>query len=454
MSFPFEGMVRAPSFEIKSITILEFITDWYPITDCSPVGQRLPVYSEPGNDKDQAIILSILNGVSMGMITLVRVEDEPGKWVWESLDGGHRKRAIKAYMNNEFSVDGKFYAELSDEERAHFKNFNLTFCLYEPMSKAMKGYIFRSINETTKVNKQETLNSYGDLPIANAIRETVRMVDMTEYVSEPHDFFETTTEGNFKWTHYTNERLSSEEFVTRFYYRVYDGGDVGPRKFAQMEKMFQNEKISVPKLKKKVDEMLDFLLKMSKVKKGRYADRLRKGEQNTLANLFLWMDANYGNWSLDSNEEFYVNFYKVYSDYYNDPEKKWQEAIDLPFEREVSSIMTLFKAYTTNWDSYEKQEQLIKWITARFDVTQYITIKDPRRLFPRWMKEHVLQKQGYVCAIDEQPLKWEEADAAHIVAHADGGKTVVDNCAMVRKEHNSAMGKMSVDEYKSVYKAA
>ena len=168
MSFPFEGMVRAPSFETKSISILEFVTDWYPITDCSPVGQRLPVYTQPGNQKDQAIILSILNGISMGTITLVCVEDEPGKWVWESLDGGHRKRAIRAYMNNEFSVNGKFYAELSDEERAHFKNFKISFDLYAPMSKAMKGYIFRSINKTTPVNNQETLNSYGDLPIANS----------------------------------------------------------------------------------------------------------------------------------------------------------------------------------------------------------------------------------------------------------------------------------------------
>lgn len=463
-SFPFEWAsfegpiceppVRCPSFETKSITIVEFITDWAPITDCSPVGQRLKVYAEPGNAKDQAIILSIFNGISMGTITLVCVKDEPGKWVWESLDGGHRKRAIISYMNNEFSVKGKFYSELSDEERAHFKNFKVSFDLYDPMSKFMKGYIFRSINKTTPVNNQETLNSYGDLPIANAIRETVRVVEMNGDISTPHDFFETTADGNFTWTHANNKRLALEEFVTRFYYRVYDGGDIGSRKFEQLEKMFQNEKISVPKLKKKVDKILDFLLKMAKCKKSEYKDRLRKGEMNTLANLYLWMDANYGSWDLNSPMEFYMKFFKVYSDYYNDPEKKWRDTIDLPFEHEKSSTMTLFRAYAVDQNSYEKQEQLMKWITAGFDLTGVITVKDPLRLFPRWIKEYALQKQGNVCAIDGQPLKWEEAEGAHIVAHADGGRTVVENCAMVRKEHNSAMGKMSVDEYKSVYKAA
>ena len=43
------------------------------------------------------------------------------------------------------------------------------FVIYDSLDVFTKGYIFRTINETTDVNDQETLNSYGDIPIANLI---------------------------------------------------------------------------------------------------------------------------------------------------------------------------------------------------------------------------------------------------------------------------------------------
>ena len=53
------------------------------------------------------------------------------------------------------------------------------FCLdiYEPMSNYKKGELFRTINGTMQPpNHQEILNSFGDVAIANAIRETVREI--------------------------------------------------------------------------------------------------------------------------------------------------------------------------------------------------------------------------------------------------------------------------------------
>ena len=67
------------------------------------------------------------------------------------------------------------------------------------------------------------------------------------------------------------------------------------------------------------------------------------------------------------------------------------------------------------------------------------------------MKEIALQKQDFVCVIDGLPLVWEEAEAAHIKAHANGGKTRLNNLAMVRKVYNKSMGTIDLYEYKKMY---
>ena len=46
-----------------------------------------------------------------------------------------------------------------------------------------------------------------------------------------------------------------------------------------------------------------------------------------------------------------------------------------------------------------------------------------------------------------------EAVGAHIKAHSLGGKTEVDNLAVVRKAHNTAMGEMNASQYKELYMA-
>ncbi len=445
-------------FEKITMQLIKFITDYYPVTDCNPIGQRPPIHEDVKNDKNIGIIQTIMLGIDVGNITLVDVSTEPTKWHYESVDGGHRKRAIASYFHNEFQVNGKYYSELSESEKDIFKNYEIGITLYQELPNHMKGQIFRVINKTTDVNHQETLNSFGDLDIANAVRETVRPISYRGKISMPHDLFEKTAAGNFKWldNNNNNKRLKLEEFVTRFYYRFYAGGDVGSRTFEELQTMFKDEDIKVRKLKKQVDALLDYLFEMAKARKATYSGKMAKGEMNTLANLYLWIEANYGNCDVEDPMEFYRMFSEVYSDYYHDAEYKYQDIIDDELrvaigEHEVSSIMTLFRAYVNDQNSYKKQEQLMKWITADFDPTKHIIIKDKTRAFPRFMKEIALQQQNHVCAVDGLPLTWDEADAGHIIAHADGGKTELENCAMIRKIHNSKMGTMSVTEYTKVY---
>lgn len=442
-----------PEYDKEIMSLRVFLEDIHPITDCNPIGQRPSVYKEDDNKKNVEIIQCVLLNQDIGQITLVDVKDEPSRWTWESIDGGHRKRAIKAYIEGKFKVFGKYYSELSDDERSNFLNYKMSFTLYKPLTTFMKGKIFRDINKTTDVNNQETLNSFGDTPIANLIRELVRVVTRNGKTNVIHDLFEVTSAGNFKWLQTSNERLVVEEFVARFCYRLYTNGDVGSRTFKELSSMYEDDDIDVPKLSKKIKSLLDFLYEMAKARKATMSNGLAKGEMTTLANLYLHLNTIYGVWSLDDPIEFYRVFSTIYNDYFYDPDKKYHVFVDFEFEKAEVSIKECFGNYVSNHDSYEKQFQLMKWITSEFDVRQYITVKDKVRDFPRWMKEITLQKQGYVCAVDGLSLTWEEAEAAHITAHAESGKTILSNCAMVRKKHNQAMGTMSVTEYKKLLKS-
>ena len=458
MSYPMSETVRT-NFSRTSMTISEFIRDLIPLTDCNPISQRPAVHVEADNAKSRAIITSILNNIDIGNITLVDVSQEETVWQWESLDGGHRKRAIRDFIQGKVTVNGITYSQLSEEQREAFMSYELSFTLYAPMSNFMKGHIFRSLNETTDVNDQETLNSYGDHPIANAVRETVRVVTLRNgKTSVIHDLFEVTNGGNFKWLSGTNPngRLRLEEFVARVYYTFYNKGKLGSRKYNNLVKMYNDESLNVNKLKKQADKFFDFLYEMAKVRKQTAGSGLGNSERNTLLNLYLYLSESYGS-DLESTDylEWYKAFSKVYNDLYNDPRSNWKAVLDAKMmasigESKESTITQLFQDYTRNHDSAEKQKQMVIWLTQHpewVNVTEHTLFKDRNRSFPNWMKEVKLQEQGYVCAIDGLELNWADAEAGHIVAHAKGGATVISNCAMIRKSHNRDMGTMDVSDY-------
>ena len=448
-----------PKFKRKFMSIQSFVLELLPTVDCSPIGQRLPVHSDVQNAKSEAIILAILNNIDIGNITLVNVEEEPTTWIWESLDGGHRKRAIRDFFQGKFTAGGRKYSELSDEEKTAFKNYELAFTQYSPLSNEMKGKIFRSLNETTHVNEIEMLNSYGNTAIANVIRETVRVV--TRYdgkTSLIHDLFEVTAGGNFKWLESNNLRLKQDEFVARVYYTFYKGGKLCNRSTVKVQEMYDNPKTDAYKLKKKVDKFLDFLYEMSKVKRQTAGRGITNSEKNTLLNIYIYLSDSFkSDVKVNDPFGFYTAFAKVYLDLYNDPYEKWIEVPDLDFESKDSTVNQLFKDYTRNHDHADKQTQLVKWMTEHpewEDIYDYMILKDRSRSFPDWMKQTALLNQDNLCEIDGLPLVWEDAEAGHIEAHALGGKTILSNCAMIRKVHNKAMGTMDVREYKKVYNEA
>jgi len=446
------------------LSLKEFYEQYQPevLLDLNPITQRPPIYLAVDNKKSIGIISSFLSGLSLGLITIVK--NEKGDIVsitdsfdTESLDGGHRKRAVHGFINNLFPVFGLYFnheelPSFTKEQRDYF--WNRKFCLdvYEPMTNYKKGQVFRTINGTMQApNHQEILNSFGDVPIANSIRETVR-----EVLENNHKLFDLTDANNPKWIDPQNTRLALEEFVARIYYRYYQNGYLGSRKDSQLMTMYSDEAIKVNSLKEKVDNHLQFLLKSAKVRKQKSkTGKLGKRELNTLSNLYHYLNEKLGKWTLRSNAEetFYTNFQYVFNDFCLDPNKKYSEVFVSEFETAEVTIKQAFKDYTYCNDSYEKQEQLIKWIVQHpeMHLNRSIIALDLQRCFSKEVREGTLALQRYTCAADELPLSLDEAEAAHDVAYILGGSSKDPlNCAMVRKIHNQKMGTMTISQYKEL----
>ena len=114
----------AMRYEKEPVTIRDFLLQWYPNIDVQPVGQRLNTTNiteaQPGAEKpakSQGIIRTILEGIDVGQITLVQTEN--ASYAYESVDGGPRKRYIKAFFENEFPLFGTktYYKDLSPEDK-------------------------------------------------------------------------------------------------------------------------------------------------------------------------------------------------------------------------------------------------------------------------------------------------------------------------------------------------
>ena len=135
-------------YKHESMSVAQFQRDYHSI-DCQPVGQRLPVYTKD-NSKEVGIIQTLLDGESIGMITIMELSSNYNRsqrrafekiFKRESIDGGHRKRAIWAFLNDEFRVGGFLFSEMEQSVKDDFLETELMFTVYKPLSTEKKGRI-------------------------------------------------------------------------------------------------------------------------------------------------------------------------------------------------------------------------------------------------------------------------------------------------------------------------
>ena len=446
-------------FELYTQTIEEFLQEYIHI-DCQPVGQRLPVHSQ-NNSKEAGIIQSIFNEESIGMITLMIIDSKENRkqrrdfirtFNKESVDGGHRKRAIHADVNGKFKVKGQYFTDLSKEQQKKFLEFPLSFTCYTQMDNDKKGHIFRNLNKTTDVNFIEMLNSYGDITIANYVREKVRFV---EQINNPyHELFgyhyTPSKEVVHDYLSFDNDRLKQDHLFARIVHRYVEFPDqlLGGSSDEQLEKMFEENSDISSSINNKIDHHLDFLRLMAQMAKHYVKRGLTLHDFKILSALHLYLVDTYKVFNVKDAPNFWTTYSKANEALKAGPDKngKYSKVVH---DASGYTVNLMYTRYINAPQHDDKTTEAVSYLIREMgDIEHLLEVKDVVSKFSMSQKRAKLAEQGFVCAIDGLQLSMKDAHAAHIVAHAKGGKTVYSNLAMVRACYNIDMGTMNLNEYK------
>jgi hypothetical protein len=450
-------------YKHESMPVAQFQRDYHSI-DCQPVGQRLPVYTKD-NSKEVGIIQTLLDGESIGMITIMELSSKYNRsqrrafekiFKRESIDGGHRKRAIWAFLNDEFRVGGFLFSEMEQSVKDDFLETELMFTVYKPLSTEKKGRIFRNLNKTTDVNFIEMVNSYGDISIANYIREKVRFVPQ---INNPHHLlfqFHSSPAGEviYDYLSFDNDRLKQDHLFARIVHRYvkFPKDLLGGTSDEEIEEMYKNNDNVTPTVNNKIEEHLDFLRMMADCRKKKMGKGLSLHDFKILSALYLYLVDTYKVFNINDYTELFQTFSVANESLSNKHGKKWTKILH---PASGYTVQVMYKRYINAPQHPEKTTEAFSYLLKEMgDIEKFIDLKDPKTKFEMAEKRAKLAEQQYICAIDGKELNMKDAHAAHIVAHAKGGKTVYSNLAMVRACYNIDMGTMDLNTYKETYKRA
>lgn len=481
-----------------------------------PVGQRLSTDNSQ-NLKAQYICESILDGSDIGEISY-RVYDRVNKRtgrverIYEIIDGSHRSRAINKFISGKIRlpkdskvvvtlengdripIAGLAYKDLPQELKEFFNKYKLRFCFYRNASAKQAAKLFQNKNNSTSVNHQEMLNSNSENLVAIAVRELARIIPNHESQYSMHELFRerlivkgvSAGEKKPMYLSYPNKRLCYDEFVAiQLIYAINNG--LTKASYEDLEDLYTNfgdedtgifveDKKKLQTTVERVTECLDFLVKVGQAYVNEVSTKGMSLDRVVMASRYFW-------WLKSQGKEFKLSdstiFVKVLVGALNalvgrpgsaavPPSDKWistyvdakkfQLALGEPIP--VSSKM---REWMTGYNADgERVTQTVLWLEeAMQDYCEQhqlnsigLTFKDSVRGFSFALKEAALARQNFRCWVDDQPLSIDDAEAAHIVPHTDGGKTVLANCAMVRAKYNKSMGSTNAREWRHMWREA
>ena len=467
----------------KEISIASFYNMLNPITneriDCDPVGQRPDVESM---SKRQGIIDTVIRGYDFGELKLRTIPT--GEYKYRSIDGGHRKRAVRDYIENRFKtnrstvaiINGKeikvgnmYYKDLPIEVKELFNAYKMRFTIYgETMTDEQAGETFRRTNITTDVNHQEMLNSYEDNLVAKFVREISRPIRGMN--NSYHDLFEyrDLTPENRKQNYFqtASTRLRDDEFVTRFLTVL----TKGPKQINWMtcsnretedtfvalgdkdHGIWANNPAESKKHQKAVVEALDFMLKYAKTKKAFSRQLMSTQEFTVVSRLYTYLLKSFGKngFKVKDWEQFYISVRGAMDRFVGKDQRDLR--MDTHQDNKgVRLVCECFRQYLTVHDDETRCEQSVKWLLEEMDINDCgLLFLDPVRVFSAEIVEQVLREQGYKCWVTGKPLSIKDAVGGHIHAHAHGGRTVKENCMVCHKDENSNMGSMDAIAYRQI----
>jgi hypothetical protein len=448
--------------------------------DCDPIGQRPDVESMT---KRQGIMDTVFRGYDFGELKLRTLPD--GKdFKYRSIDGGHRKRAIRDFIlgkyrlgkNTQCLVDGqsidisnKYYRELPQEVKDILSNYKIRCTVYgQEMTDEEAGETFRRTNITTDVNHQEMLNSYEDNLVAKYVRETSRPIRGLH--NEYHDLFEyTSTEPENRKQRYwqsASTRLRDDEFVTRLL-TMLSKDEKDQNMFTCGNKETENFFLANgdskggiwlknPNLAKKqqnmVNESLDFFVEYIAAKKAVSKSLMSTQEFTLVSRFYVYLVKTFKSFKVTDYEELYSSIRSAMDRFVGRDENNLRTDTHKD-NKGIRTVTECFRQYLTVHDDEIRCRKSVQWLLEEMDINDCgILFLDNKRAFPADMIEQIWRQQGKKCWVTGEPLSLKDAAGGHIIAHSAGGKTEVANCMVCHKDENTRMGAMDATMYRAMRK--
>jgi len=482
INFDYEPFI----WEVKIVTLSEFITKCIPRIDLNPIHQRVNVENigtetakrkEPS--KRQGIIESILSGIDIGEISInVRTEEETEKWLYpeESLDGGHRKRSIKEFFNNEFALSSgsswgyKKFSQLPTEIQQRFLDYKIRLWISLQLTPAQKADQFQKKNTTTPVNLMEYLNGYGDIPVANAVRETSRYIG-GDIANTPHELFTIKEDRRGKvigqYLSFDPSRLTYDKLVSRLFY-VTLLGDEKPcpcdddQLVSMYKTMYRTREFDsdIADAKTKVLKCLDFIMQFGNAKREvlKGNSKIKSDEFVMLFRLYYTYKNRWGNfkggWKIQQWEEFYRRFARAFAQF----DKRKPSKFGLEPISNTKKHMLRFDVFNKNHQQFTGVRHWtdnVVWLEQNHMTPEelindgVIVVLDKKRTYTKAERELGIIHNNFKDPIDGSDLNLDNSHGGHKLAHAKGNLSNMDNLVALKKEYNLQQGTEDYDTFVS-----
>ena len=420
-----------------------------------PISQR-PATSS-GHKKSQGIIEALVVGYGVGMIAVRDISNDtemqkvyPGvKYL--VIDGGHRARAVHEYCTNKFKFNNKFFKELSDEEQNEFLSIQIPF-EYIVCTSTEAIHIFRTRNKTTDVNFIEMVMCDDESPVCKEVRSRTKFYK--EYDNFVHPLFTSFRSDNGErksecFDTDINPRRKWDEYVFIAIIKALGRGnvDAGQREIESLVSSEYQGNIVPKKAFAVVDRFLD------DVRSFRFERGKRLNGDVFAAIQLVWFGL------YEKNTEFKINNITKFTNEFMNAYAKLTGTGNVVYNNKIVNVGTEEHQELVNLKEYVRSNiknfsnNRVQRICAKFFFEEMgedigVVFRDTKRSLDTKHREEHLALQRYKCALDGESLKLEDSVWGHDVAWADGGKLFEGK--VIRKTHNTDMGKLTLDEYRLI----
>ena len=367
--------------------------------------------------KKQKLVDSVLRKYDISKIFLRQKINDP----MECLDGQQRLRAINEFIKGEYATSLEFtpelatpkkYDELPDFLRNRVREYVISATLVHNVDDETTSDIFLRLQEGMPLNAPEKLNA-----IAGLMRR--RVLELSKHV-----FFDGLGVKNTRFTYrYLSAQILSLEL---------NEGQVTDLKYPNLSKLYRMYKeIDVPqKIRDHVETTLNFL--SNSLQQDKQTIRFRADVQS-IYQLASTLRKNYAITGKEQQlHDFILDFLVKVG------QSMWSSTYD-----SASPYYVYGTWRSSSADSKNSLIQRTNVILAKFlEYVPDLRTKDPIRDFDYWQKLAIYYKDKGICQVCKENTPFEEGEPDHIIRHADGGLTIVENGRWLCKYHNRSISQV------------